>query len=60
MEGSIDARKQAISDAECEVAGGRGPPPGEGWVDGAGGTRTHDLGFRKALLYPAELQPLIA
>ena len=27
--------------------------------DGAGGTRTHDLRFRKPLLYPAELQPQI-
>ena len=26
--------------------------------DGAGGTRTHDLRFRKPSLYPAELQPL--
>ena len=25
--------------------------------DGAGGTRTHDLRFRKPSLYPAELQP---
>ncbi len=25
---------------------------------GAGGTRTHDLRFRKPSLYPAELQPL--
>ena len=24
---------------------------------GAGGTRTHDLRFRKPLLYPTELQP---
>ena len=27
--------------------------------DGAGGTRTHDLRFRKPSLYPAELQPQI-
>ena len=27
-----------------------------GW-HGAGGTRTHDLRFRKPSLYPAELQP---
>ena len=26
-------------------------------ADGAGGTRTHDLRFRKPSLYPAELQP---
>ena len=26
---------------------------------GAGGTRTHDLRFRKPSLYPAELQPLV-
>ena len=25
--------------------------------NGAGGTRTHDLRFRKPSLYPAELQP---
>ena len=30
-----------------------------GAPDGAGGTRTHDLRFRKPLLYPAELQPPI-
>jgi hypothetical protein len=29
-------------------------------VNGAGGTRTHDLRFRKPSLYPAELQPLAA
>ena len=28
-----------------------------GSADGAGGTRTHDLRFRKPSLYPAELQP---
>jgi hypothetical protein len=28
--------------------------------DGAGGTRTHDLRFRKPSLYPAELQPPMA
>ena len=27
--------------------------------NGAGGTRTHDLRFRKPSLYPAELQPHI-
>ena len=26
-------------------------------ANGAGGTRTHDLRFRKPSLYPAELQP---
>ncbi len=31
------------------------------WLDenGAGGTRTHDLRFRKPSLYPAELQPQV-
>ena len=34
------------------------PDPGA-WQNGAGGTRTHDLRFRKPSLYPAELQPPI-
>ena len=29
----------------------------EMFTNGAGGTRTHDLRFRKPSLYPAELQP---
>ena len=33
------------------------PCAAAGFGSGAGGTRTHDLRFRKPSLYPAELQP---
>ena len=55
----VHAGFTATSTLATEPCLGRAPPVAfhTTWRDGAGGTRTHDLRFRKPPLYPAELQP---
>jgi hypothetical protein len=57
--------QQRRSPSPDQAAGSRAPSAAgvnlcqvDGLGNGAGGTRTHDLRFRKPSLYPAELQPL--